>query len=136
MDKRDMPGLLVAIAGILMIIIFAGGDIFHIGKSAGFGSFQILGCLAGALTILAGALLIPRFRQKLASSKAGVCLLILGAVILIAAFFADPIGVGIYPKFGIMQIVGVLLGGCAMIFGGMQLRSKKQPETETSDNNL
>jgi drug/metabolite transporter (DMT)-like permease len=134
MNKRDLPGLIVSIAGIMMIIVFAGGDLFHIGKSPGFGRFQILGCLAGVMTILAGVLLNPQQRQKLSSRKAAIALLAGGALLLLAASFADPLGVGSYPEFGLVQIAGVLLGAFAMIFAGLQLRNKTMSEPDQVDN--
>jgi len=136
MNKRDMLSLIVSLAGLLIIILSIGADFFQIGKSQGLGRYQVMDCAAGAITLIAGVLFMPYCRQKLASRKAGVCLLIFGAVFLLLSVFADPLGAGMFPGFGIIQIVGLLLGACAMIFGGMQLRSKNMPEPEKSDNNL
>jgi len=133
MNKRDMPGFIVALVGLLIIIVSAGADIFHIGKFLGFGRFQILGTAFGIMTILAGVLLIPTFRQKLSSRNDGVGLLVFGGIILLVSFFADLLGVGTYPKFGLIQIASTLLGGGAMVFGVMQLRSKKLPEPENRE---
>jgi peptidoglycan/LPS O-acetylase OafA/YrhL len=133
MHKRDTPGLLVALAGLVIFIVSAGADSFHLGKSPGFGRLNSLGVLVGVLAIIAGALLMPGFREKLSTRKAAVLLLASGAVLLLTALFADPLGVGIFPQFGIMQIIGVLLGAGAMIYGGRQLRRKNPPEPVNSD---
>lgn len=133
MNKRNLPGLIISITGLLILIVFAGGDIFHIGETPGFGRVQLLGSIAGVVIILAGLLLNLLFRLKFFSRNAGVFLLALGAILLFVSIIVDYLGVKTYPKFGIMQIAGVLLGGCVMIFGFMQLRSKNQLEPEQSD---
>lgn len=134
MNKRYMPGLIVSIAGILILIVFAGGDIFHIGETPGFGRLQLFGCIAGVMIILAGLLLNLLLRLKFFSRNAGVYLLALGAILLLAAILVDHLGVKTYPKFGMLQIAGVLLGGCVMIFGFMEQRNKTLPEPEQGNN--
>ena len=56
-------------------------------------------------------------------------LLIIGIVILLVAIFLDYFGFNTKPGYGIIQIIGMVVGGALIIFG-LVMKSKKAPIEE------
>jgi hypothetical protein len=57
MDKK-LLGVLVCVAGVILLAVSLLADTIGIGGSAGFGVNQILGAVAGALVAIGGVLLL------------------------------------------------------------------------------
>ena len=47
----------------------------------------------------------------------GIVLLVLGILVLLVSVAADPLGLGVSPRFGYRQIIGTIAGAIAAVVG-------------------
>jgi hypothetical protein len=62
----------------------------------------------------------------------GAILLALGALLLVLSALADPIGIGEGGGIGWKQIVGMVVGAAAIVFGALLMRAKRGESTSAA----
>lgn len=60
MGVKKLLGIVLLVAGIVVLILALAADPIGIGGSSGFGSYQIVGTVIGAIAAVAGLILTLR----------------------------------------------------------------------------
>ena len=60
MDSKKMAGIVLLVVGVVVLILALTADMIGIGGFSGFGRFQIVGAVVGAIMAVAGLVLTLR----------------------------------------------------------------------------
>jgi len=122
-------GLVFTILGILVTVVALTADYLGIGDNTGINKSQLKGVLLG-LTCAALGLWLWRpdqvaserrfykiIRFLLAGKTIGILLLLVGSLIIIWMVGVEVLVEGAHPGFGIVQLIGVILGALCVVIG-------------------
>ena len=57
MEGKKMAGIVLLVVGIVVLLLSLVADVLGIGSSPGFGSYQIVGTIVGAIVTVVGLVL-------------------------------------------------------------------------------
>ena len=60
MGSKKLAGIVLLVVGLVVLILALAADVFGIGGFSGFGRFQIVGAVVGAIMAVAGLVLTLR----------------------------------------------------------------------------
>jgi hypothetical protein len=112
MGNRKVIGILLLVAGIVLMFVSLLADRIGIGGTSGFGYKQSIGSVIGGFVTAAGFYLASGNRKL-----TGILLLVGGVVLLVVSLLADRIGLGVTTGFGYDQIIGAAAGVIAAVVG-------------------
>ncbi len=112
MGNKKVIGIVLLVAGFVLMFVSLMADRIGIGGTPGFGYWQSLGSVAGGFVTAAGFYLASGNRKL-----TGILLLAGGVVLLIASLTADVIGLGVSAGFGYNQVIGAVAGIAAAVVG-------------------
>ncbi len=60
MGSKKLAGIVLLVVGLVVLILALAADVFGIGGSPGFGRYQIVGAVVGAIVAVVGLVLALR----------------------------------------------------------------------------
>ena len=109
--------MVVALAGIAIMLTAGVIDIFGLGGWKLFGRLQTVALIVGALMAVVGLFMNPRLREKIASRFFFVIQIFIGTFITMLSIFPSLVFPRTSPGFGVLKISCLLSGGCIIGYG-------------------